>query len=162
MTRRRHFSPTSADPGQASLLADAFSPFPKRPSAVPGSLGVATRVAGLVAYALDQARIERGLSREVVAAQMSDLTSERITRDMLNAMTADSHQGHRFPIQWLPALIQVTGCYELLTQMAELVGAMVLVGQDVIRAQMAEQDRIVADAQAKRRRLARMGGLPHA
>lgn len=144
------------------MLEDAYAPLPRAPLALPGSLGCSTRVAGLVAYGLDQARMERGRSREDVAARMSELTGERISKDMLNAMTAESHQGHRFPLQWLPAFVEATGCYDLLTQIAELVGAMVLIGQDVIRAKMAEQDRIAAQAQAEKRRLARMGGLPNA
>ncbi len=159
MTRRRRFAPTSEHPAQFSMLpGEAYHALPRPPAALPGSLGCATRVAGLVAYGLDQARIERGRSREDVAARMSDLTGERITRDMLNAMTADSHQGHRFPLQWLPAFVEATGSYELLTQIAELVGAMVLIGQAVIAAKMAEQDRLVAEALAEKRRLARLGG----
>ena len=158
MTRRRRFAPTNPHPSQFSLLPDAFHALPKAPAALPGSLGCATRVAGLVAYGLDQARIERGRGREAVATRMSELTGERITVPMLNAMTADSHQGHRFPLQWLPAFVEATGCYELMTQIAELIGAMVLIGDDVIRAKMAEQDRIAAQAQAEKRRLARMAG----
>lgn len=158
MSRRRRPAPTSPHPAQFSLLPDAFSPLPRPPAALPGSLGCATLVAGLVAYGLDQARLERGKSREEVAARMSELTGERISKDMLNAMTADSHQGHRFPLQWLPAFVEATGCYDPLMQMAELVGAMVLVGQDVIAAKIAEQDRIAARALAEKRRLARIGG----
>ncbi len=158
MTRRRRISPTSPHPGQFSMLPDAYHALPKPPAALPGSLGCATWVAGLVAYGLDQARIERGLSRDDVAARMSELTGERISKDMLNAMTADSHQGHRFPLQWAPAFAEVTGDYTLLTQIAELVGALVLIGQEVIAAKMAEQDRIAARAQAEKRRLAQMGG----
>lgn len=158
MSRRRHPSSTSPHPAQLSLLPDAYSPLPRPPAALPGSLGCATRVAGLVAYGLDQARLERGRSRDDVAARMSELTGERISKDMLNAMTAESHQGHRFPLQWLPAFTEATGCYDLYTQMAELIGAMVLIGQDVIAAKMAEQDRIAAQAQATKRRLARMVG----
>lgn len=157
MTRRRRTG-TGAHPAQFSMLPDVYCALPKPSVALPGSLGCATRVAGLVAYGLDQARIERGRSREDVAARMSELTGERISKDMLNAMTADSHQGHRFPLQWLPAFAEATGDYTLLTQIAELVGAMVLIGQDVIAAKMAEQDRIAAQAQAEKRRLAKIGG----
>jgi hypothetical protein len=158
MTRRRRSTPTSDHPGQISMLPHVYHALPRPPTALPGSLGCATRVAGLVAYGLDQARIERGRSREDVAARMAELTGERISKDMLNAMTAESHQGHRFPLQWLPAFVEATGCYELLTQMAELIGALVLIGQDVIAAKMAEQDRVVADALAEKRRLAKLGG----
>lgn len=53
------------------MLPHVYHALPRPPTALPGSLGCATRVAGLVAYGLDQARIERGRSREDVAARMS-------------------------------------------------------------------------------------------
>ena len=77
MSRRRRTTPTSLHPAQDSMFPDAYSPLPRPPAALPGSLGCATRVAGLVAYGLDQARLERGRSRDDVAARMAAFVADR-------------------------------------------------------------------------------------
>ncbi|NYZ17026.1 hypothetical protein HL658_31170 [Azospirillum sp. RWY-5-1] len=152
MTRRR--SPTVADERQRALPLGGI-PASRPPSYLPGSLECAALVCGLVSYALDEARQVRGMSRAAVAARMAELSGESISEHMLNACSAQSHEGHRFPLQWLPALIAATGCFDVLQSVADRVGATVLVGEAADAAEVARLDQIAAQARAEKARILR-------
>ncbi|MEJ5227222.1 hypothetical protein [Thermodesulfovibrio sp.] len=51
----------------------------------------------------------RELSRYEVAARMSELIGQEITASMLYNYTAEAHEKHRFPCQFLPAFVIATG-----------------------------------------------------
>jgi hypothetical protein len=74
---------------------------------------------------------------------MAELTGERITEATLNAMTAESHE-LRFPLQWLAALVEATGCTDPLVFVAQQVGALVLIGQEALDARLGQVQRQVA------------------
>lgn len=153
MSRRRP-SPTTSDSRQ-TLLDFGLYQMPSPPPALPGSLSCAAQVCGLVSYALDQARQVRGLSRAMVAARMSELCGERVSEAMLNATTAESHEAHRFPLQWLPALVEATGCTEALTSLAERMGALVLIGREAMDARLGQIDRQMEMLRGEKARLKR-------
>lgn len=153
MTARR--TRTAPDERQSSLFGESLYTVPSPPPALPGSLSCSPLVCGLVSYALDHARQGEGLSRTMVAARMAELTGERITESMLNAMTAESHEGHRFPLQWLPALIAATGCHEVLTSVADKVGALVLIGQAAVDAKLGQIERQMERLKAEKAKLKR-------
>lgn len=150
MTRRARTIP---DERQPSLFGEPLYAVPSPPPTLPGSLSCSALVCGLVSYALDHARQGEGLSRTMVAARMSELTGERITEAMLNAMTAESHEGHRFPLQWLPALIAATGCHEVLTSVADKVGALVLIGQAAVDAKLGQIERQMERLKAEKAKI---------
>jgi hypothetical protein len=146
MSRRP--SPTVHAPGQGSL------PLPRLP-AIPGSMSCATRVTGLISYALDDIRLRVGLSRVMVAARMSELTGERITEHMLSAMTAESAEGHRFPLQWLPALIEVTDCVDVARSILDVCGLGVLEPEEARDQRLGALRRQIELLRTEERRLSR-------
>lgn len=76
------------------------------------------------------------LSRHEVAAQMSDLVGVEITKSQLDSWTAESKDGHRFPAEYLPAFVRVTGHKRLLHIMAELVDCYVLESEVALLAEL--------------------------
>jgi hypothetical protein len=130
-----------AAPGQAYLpgMAPALPGLPI-PDGAPRSMAAALQICGMVSMALDKARLEKGLSRAVVAAKMSDLTGEEISDHMLNACSSESKEGHRFPVQWAAAFCWVTGDDSLLRHMAALMGGVLLTGDAAWAAKAAEME----------------------
>lgn len=64
-----------------------------------------------------------GLSRNIIAAKMSEMLGYEITKTMLDAYTAESKENHRVPAEWLPPFCMVTNYYEpikLLNRLARL------------------------------------------
>jgi len=68
--------------------------------ATPGALSVAPALRGLLSDLLKRCP----MSRFEVAARMSELTGEHISKHQLDAWTAESREGWRFPLEYLPAL----------------------------------------------------------
>jgi hypothetical protein len=61
-------------------------------------------------------------SREEIALGLSARLGASITKTMLDAWTAESRPGHRFPLEYLPAWIRETGDYSLLKIICEELG----------------------------------------
>lgn len=154
MAARRKTAPAA---GQAYLpgLAPAWGP--ALPSGKRLSMAAGLQTCGLVSMALDAARHEKAKSRAVVAAEMSELTGEDITEHMLNACSAESKEGHRFPLQWAPPLCFLSGDYRLLAHSADLVGAVFLTGDDAMAAHAAAMETkakaLLAEADAIKKHL---------
>lgn len=71
---------------------------------------------------------------------MSHLLGCEITKFMLDAWTAESKDGHRFPAEYLPAFCQVTGDREALTALAEAAGLFAMPGPDALRSEIQKLD----------------------
>ncbi len=74
------------------------------------------------------------------AAAMTDLIfgdagDGEITKAQIDSWTAPSRADWRFPLCYLPALIQATGAVWLLDKIAETVGCKVLIGEQALLAQ---------------------------
>lgn len=169
MARRRSRTPTDhrqeifpgMEPEQTGDGLAGLARLHRIPAAAPntpGSFGCAARVAGLVSHCLDAARTRRNQTRTMVAARMSELTGETITESMLNAMTAESHIGHRFPLQWAGALAEATGCYDLHAFLAEQVGGLMLIGEAALDARLGQVRRQRRQLETEERRLIRLTG----
>lgn len=78
----------------------------------------------------------RLLSRNEIAAKMSDLTGREITASMLNNWTAESHERHYFPLQYLPAFVIATGGRRAFEVVSRASGLFALPGESVIRAEI--------------------------
>lgn len=76
------------------------------------------------------------LSRWEVAGRMSHLLGCEISKYMLDAWTAESKDGHRFPAEYLPALCEVTGDRGPLKVLAETAGLFALPGPDALRSEI--------------------------
>lgn len=57
--------------------------------------------------------------RETIAKEMSDALGERVSRAMLDAYASEARTEHRITLERFIALIQVTGCLELLGFVSE-------------------------------------------
>lgn len=105
--------------------------------------------------ALNAAISASPLSRHQIAGQMSHLLGCDITKTMLDAWTAESKEGHRFPAEYLPAFCRATGSQRPLELLAEAAGMFALPGPDALRAEiqrLAEDER-KARAEKRKREL---------
>jgi len=94
------------------------------------------------------------LSRWQVAARMSELTGQDITKAMLDSWTAESKENHRFPAIFLPAFCEAVGCSEPLKILGRLVGVFVLPGPEALRAEIRRiEEEIGKKQQEKKKRL---------
>lgn len=72
------------------------------------------------------------LSRYEVAAKMSDILGAEITKAQLDSWSAESKENHRFPLIYISAFCQITGCRELARYMAKLCGGHFIEGEDAL------------------------------
>ena len=73
-------------------------------------------------------------SRYQVAAAMSELVGQDITKTMLDSWTAESKEQHRFPAIFLPAFCEATGQAEPLEMLGQSARLFVMAGPDALRA----------------------------
>ena len=92
------------------------------------------------------------LSRWQVAARMSELTGQEITKAMLDSWTAESKEDHRFPAIFLPAFCEATGCSEPLMMLGKLVGVFVLPGPEALRAEIQRIEEEINRKQTEKRK----------
>ena len=90
----------NTDPNTLDMFADS----PQRP----GDLSCAVEIAATIAAALDRAR-GRGMTRADVAQKMSWHLGERLSDNMLNAYSAQSHDKHEISLRRAIALDLVVG-----------------------------------------------------
>lgn len=76
------------------------------------------------------------LNRHQIAARMSELVGHDITKTQLDTWTADSREGWRFPVAYLPAFEAALETHELLAWLADLRGARLSVGREALEAQL--------------------------
>ena len=92
-------------------------------------------------------------SRADVAAQMSVLTGDHITVHMLNAWTAESREGWRFALEYLPAFEVATETTAITAWIASLRGGKVLIGKEALDAEIGKLERARDDATRKIKQL---------
>ena len=92
------------------------------------------------------------LSRYQVAARMSELLGQDITKTMLDSWTAESKEQHRFPAVFLPAFCEAVGSTEPLRILGQLIGAFVLPGPEALRSEIQRIDEEITRKQAEKRR----------
>lgn len=135
MTKKRKI--LDVHPGQKSLLSllDEIRQT-ERNNHDEGSLNLREPLRVAFASALKRC----SMSRWEVAGKMSHLLGCEITKFMLDAWTAESKDGHRFPAEYLPAFCQVTGDREALTALAEAAGLFAMPGPDALRSEIQKLD----------------------
>ena len=126
-------------PGQRSLF-DFLRDEAQAPAAVPRSVTGTLNIQAGLREALNQAIKGCNLSRWEIAGKMSDLLDCEISKAMLDAWTAESKEGHRFPAEFLPAFCRVTGCRVPLSILAEMAGLFALPGPEALRAEIQKLD----------------------
>lgn len=117
-------------------------------SAAAGSFDIDRQLRAAISEALKHSP----LSRWQVAARMSELTGNEITKAMLDSWTAESKEDHRFPAIFLPAFCEATGCSEPLRLLGKLVGVFVLPGPEALRAEIQRIEEEINKKQTEKRK----------
>jgi len=133
-------------------IAFAFDP-PQRAAGVAGLAGLEQRVSGVVATIL-ATEAAAGRSREVIAAEMTTLLGEDVSKAMLDAYASPARAEHKVPMSRFLALISVTDRHDLLDKLVREIGAALLVGEEVHTARLGHIERQIAALQAERKRIA--------
>lgn len=109
-----------------------------------GSLDIDTELRHAISQDIKHAVVPctgRELSRYDVAARMSELVGHEITKSQLDNWSAEAHQKHRFPAQYLPAFVLATGgqrrAFEVLSRKS---GLFALPGPEALRAEIQRLD----------------------
>ena len=95
---------------------------------IPGALNFNLQLRRLLSDLLKSSPI----SRELIAGRMSELTGEAITKHQLDSWTAESREGWRFPLEYLPAFEVACETHQVTTWLADLRGCKVLVGKEAL------------------------------
>ena len=134
-------------------LAKETRDFPAR-----GSLNINSELRAAVSEDLRHANnplTGREFSRYEVAGRMSDFVGQEITASMLYNWTAESHENHRFPAEWIPAFVYATGGQRLaLEVITRHSGLFALPGPEALRAEIQRIDEeIKGKKEEKQKRL---------
>lgn len=100
-----------------------------------GALACRAEIAGLMSDAL------KGFDRYEVASEMSKLLGREISKNMLDAYTAESREDHIPPLDTAIAFDTVVGGHRLLDLAASKLGARISVGKDALLTQLGQFER---------------------
>lgn len=106
--------------------------------------------------ALSQSLKENPLSRYEVAAKMSEMLGDDVSKNMLDAYTAESRETHQISVVRLVAMILATRDYDLLAMVAGKVGCRLLVGEEAVAAEVGFIDQEIEELRARRAELKRL------
>ena len=120
---------TSADPRQLTLEELFALP---APSTTPASKDHGREICHLLSEALKRTP----KSRYEIAARMSELTGHEISKAMLDAWSAESREGWRFPLEWADAFETACDTYCLTEFQARKRGCRVYAGDEVRQAEI--------------------------
>lgn len=124
---------------------------PPQAASLPAELaGLERQISGAVATILR----EESSPREVVAAQMSVLLDEEVSRAMLDAYASPAREGHKVIMSRFLALVAVCVRHDVLDQVMRTIGAAVLVGEEVHTARLGHIDQEIARLKAERSKVA--------
>lgn len=92
--------------------------------------------------------------REIIAAEMSILLGDDVSRAMLDAYSSPAREGHRVSLSRFLALVAVTKRHDILDTLLRPIGAAVLVGEEIQTARLGQIDRQMQALKEERQRLA--------
>lgn len=131
-----------------SLTLDLFEvPVARNP--LPGALDVGLAIRHIISDLLKAST----RNRFEIAARMSELLGHEITKHQLDSWTAESREGWRFPLEYLPAFEVAVETHQVTTWMADLRGCKVLVGKEALDAEIGKLERLKEDAGKKIKQL---------
>lgn len=113
-------------------LFDGYFPVPVERGNKPGSLEIGAELKHLLSDLMKASP----LSRHQIAARMSELVGHDISKNQLDTWTAESREGWRFPVEYLPAFEAALETHELTAFLASLRGAKLYVGKAALEAQL--------------------------
>ncbi len=141
--KRRSNQPSLLD------LIESAKPAPNRP----GAYDVAAQIREALTAAIKST--PPNVTRNQIAATMSDLTGTVITRTMLDAWTAESKDGHRIPAEFVPAFCRATNDYRLYDVLTEPVGGRFFKGRAALVAEAGQIEAQINALKDRKRELQR-------
>jgi len=93
-------------------------------------------------------------SRTVIAAEMSDLLDDEVSRAMLDAYASQAREGHKVPMSRFFALVAITNRHDVLDRLVRHIGGAVLVGEQIKTARLGDIDRRIEQLKRERREVA--------
>lgn len=122
---------------------------PCAPAPVGGSLDYAIELRCVLSDALKKTP----RSRHDVAARMSELTGQDISKSMLDAWTAESKSPWRFPFEFAAALEAACECICLQELLGRKRGSRILVGEDALLAELGRIEKTKGELACRERAL---------
>lgn len=124
-------------PDQGDFFAFQL-PSPTPAAAREGALeGIDRRVSSAVSLMIAQA----GVSRHEIAVSLSEMINDTVTKATIDAYCAESKDFHNISGGRLLALTAVTGGYDVLNGLMREIGASLLVGEEILTAQLGHKRR---------------------
>lgn len=133
-------------PDQLGFVFEA----PRAPSGAAALAGLEARICSTVGSILNSTP----RAREVIAAEMSVILSEEVSKAMLDAYASPARAEHKVPMSRFLALVAVTGRHDLLDPILREIGAALLVGEEVMTARLGQIDREIARLREEKTKLA--------
>ncbi len=142
MTRKRR---PSFDSSQLGFTFEA-----PRPATQPAELaGLGAMIAAAVGTVLK----EDSRSRFEIAGAVSMLLGEEVSAQMLDAYASEARDNHNIPTHRALALVAVTGRFDVMDALVRRIGAALVVGEEIMLAELGNIDRQVAELKARQRML---------
>lgn len=101
---------------------------------------------------ISQAIKSSPLSRYQIAARMSELVGQDITKTMLDSWTAESKEAHRMPAIFVPAFCEATGDTAPLRMLTKPVNVFCLPGPEALRAEIQRLDEEISRKQREKKK----------
>lgn len=101
---------------------------------------------------ISQAIKNSPLSRYQIAARMSELVGQDITKTMLDSWTAESKENHRMPAIFVPAFCEATTDTAPLMLLSKPVKVFCLPGPEALRAEIQRLDEEIARKQREKKK----------
>lgn len=122
---------------RASADQFAFTFAAPQPATLPAALaGLDARIARTVAEILKH----DDRDRSVIAAEMTVLLAEEVSKAMLDAYASPARDGHNISFARMLALVAVSHRFDLLDRELRAIGAAVLVGDEIYTAEIGHID----------------------
>ncbi|MCA1492730.1 DNA transposition protein [Ensifer sp. NBAIM29] len=113
-----------------------------------------------IARVLSEAMGRSGKSRAQIAAEMSDFLSQNVTENMLDCYASPARRDHKITLERFIALLDVTGCYELLGFVCDFAGFVAVPAKYAEVIQLWHTEERLAELERQRAALrGRVGGL---
>jgi len=103
-------------------------------------------VSGLVSAALDAALEDARLDRRQVAAEMTRLKGEEVSKYMLDAYSSTARSEYNIPFYLVPALESACRTHLLSAWLADVRGGRLLIGKEALHAELGRLERMRDDA----------------
>lgn len=130
------------------LIFSFDAPVPARTEASLAGLG--KQVASAVGEILH--KDER--NRHQIAAKMSELLDETVSKDMLDGYASELRDGHNISFHRMLALIAATDRHDVLDALVRHIGGALLVGEEIHTAQLGHLDRQIEELKARKKQIA--------